>query len=316
MTRKKKRKQKSKGFKHTKLIIFSAIGVASLLLFWYGGTHGWFTAGATQLPTPDQGNSNYALYSTCDQLCDYYDYDNGRVNSDDCNSGEANAWYTFGDRTDLDCCCYNDDSGIDDDEDEELTDDFHYVPECAAGCGIRGYDNGDCTILAPVGGAVQIGICSGVGNNPCWCWDDEYTCEDSDGPNNFAESGYCQDSFHGLGYIDFCEGDQVIDYYCDEDNICQKAYDPCPSNEPERTESFCEGGKCFDNPGSLCYYACQGANYGTGKWMFDWRIDNECTYESRQDTCSYVGGVDEWEIMYSEGASCCCWCCNNNVLCT
>lgn len=53
-------------------------------------------------------------------------------------------------------------------EDEDFHEDF----ECNAGCGIRGYDFGTCSLIEPYYPSINIGVCS-YEEDYCWCWNEE-----------------------------------------------------------------------------------------------------------------------------------------------
>lgn len=199
---------------------------------------------------------------------------------------------------------------------------------CSANNFVKGYQSSTCK-----GGETKIdyGYPQEIPLLKCCCYNPQseitpptpaYTCTDSDGKDNFAVSGNCQDSFHQLGFTDNCEGNNVIDYYCDSENICQKSTKQCIGDN--FNANYCDNGKCFptpsedyeNSPNSLCYNGCKNTGYGTGKWTYDWTLAGVCTQEKTQEICSYVGGVNKFETKTISGATCCCWCCHNNVQCT
>ena len=75
----------------------------------------------------------------------------------------------------------------------------------------------------------------------CCCISPEvegYTCEDSDGINMFV-SGWCQDSYNQLGFVDSCSSYYVVsEYFCNPINVCEQMLVPC--NPPQH----CSDGRC------------------------------------------------------------------------
>jgi len=70
-----------------------------------------------------------------------------------------------------------------------------------------------------------------------------YDCTDGDGGVNFDVSSFCEDSYHMLGFADSCDGYYAIDYWCDEEGICQSSRQYC--NYPNE---ICVGGVCQPIP--------------------------------------------------------------------
>jgi len=135
----------------------------------------------------------------------------------------------------------------------------------------------------------------------------QYTCTESDGGDNIAIKGWCQDDFHNLAYIELCEGGSgenknLKEYYC-EDGICKSKSYPC---------NYCEDGLCLaEDPDDNCVNSCDNIGYGSGRWLYDWTIAGDC-YTSTFGFCNfpYPGGLNKQEVKTFNGASCCCWCCN------
>lgn len=88
-----------------------------------------------------------------------------------------------------------------------------------------------------------------------------YDCFDSDNGIDFDTLGFCQDSYHQLGYQELCFNGQVKEYYCDSMGICQITYGgtctdawqntgyPCtqifnPPSQQTCSMGHCDSGTC------------------------------------------------------------------------
>lgn len=92
-----------------------------------------------------------------------------------------------------------------------------------------------------------------------------YNCFDSDGGINFDVYGYCEDSYHNAGFPDKCENGQIMEWYCDDNGICQYVYGgscpsdnqlPCsasliPSSQAMCDMRYCTSGTCTFVPATL-----------------------------------------------------------------
>jgi len=190
--------------------------VLAIILYW-GGTQGWFNfiinisqQNVTLTSTPLQ---NQPTYSSCSQVCSDQGFSKGYTFISTCKVGESKVTYGYpGQNPLLTCCCYNE------------------SPPQPTSCG-DSYPT--CGGVCPSGY-----ICNKILTH-CSCLPESsggYECTDSDGSNNFFVSGNCQDSFHMAGFPDYCDGMYLAwDYYCDDDNICQK----------NSRECYCNGGACM-----------------------------------------------------------------------
>lgn len=194
-------------------------GLLALLIL--GAQLGWFKSISVTPPQDMEVQippTQQPAYNSCSQLCPANNFDEGYAVVGDCDTGEAKVTYGYaGQPSLLSCCCYDEVEPEDEDEGEFL-DDFHDDDECEAGCGIRGYDAGECWATSPYGDdAVQIGICSEDNDYPCWCWDyitgEDPFCIDSDGGIEPFTSGYVTSQVGN--YYDKCvSGTRVKEYFC------------------------------------------------------------------------------------------------------
>jgi hypothetical protein len=174
------------------------------------------------------------ILPSCDSTCVAQTFfESGyQIYSGDCKEGETKLTYLGepGQPPKRICCCIP--------FPEELTEDFHNDLECDAGCGIRGYDNGQCLSEDETPeGAVQIGVCSEFPTEQCWCYDSFYEgCFDSDGNDPYFP-GYV-DTPAGRSYDNCIDSEAVTEYYC------------VPTGDMMLQSYACEGGtSCIEQTG-------------------------------------------------------------------
>lgn len=163
--------------------------------------------------------------------------------------------------------------------DETLVDDFVEDDECNAGCGIRGYDTGQCLSADETyPGSVQIGLCSEFPTEQCWCWNEEdaiieETCVDSEEGNSVLVGGYAQyyDGMSVWYYDDCLDENSIYEYFCDGTTI-DYTFNYCPAGTACVTDAdgdFCqpteEGIVCIEgdsgnDPYDFSYATLDGIN--------------------------------------------------------
>lgn len=90
----------------------------------------------------------------------------------------------------------------------------------------------------------EAGGCPSVGQGPCWsgtCPQDcKTTCFDSDSGKNYYTKGYVVWGTNGANLVDYCSGDQLVEWYCGQDNVGYSEYFTCPNG--------CKDGSCLKCP--------------------------------------------------------------------
>ena len=83
---------------------------------------------------------------------------------------------------------------------------------------------------------INVGLC----DDATFPEDPDFTCTDGDGGIFFETLSHCEDSYHSLGFSDECNGNNAIEYYCDNINVCRFETKVC--NFP----TICVGGDCVE----------------------------------------------------------------------
>ena len=97
--------------------------------------------------------------------------------------------------------------------------------------------------------------------------DPDFTCTDGDGGIFFETLSHCEDSYHELGFSDTCNGNNAIEYYCDNINVCRYETKACVFPET------CSNGDCLPPPCSSIINPTSQANCDIASCP-----DGECTF--------------------------------------
>jgi len=162
---------------------------------------------------------------------------------------------------------------------------------CSQVCSNQGFDMGySGTNCNPGESKVIYGYTGQPPLLTCCCSDEgveveeepeEYTCEEGgDSGLDEMNSGWCQDSYNNLGFVDGCESTFVVEeVFCESNNVCGTTTLNCP------VYYHCENGECVD---------CEKAGYEffspvpeTGSECGDWAIGYCTQFGKEYDGASF-----------------------------